>query len=131
MFARAGNRCEYCRLPAQGQVAPFEIEHIIPTSLGGQTELSNLALACPHWNSHKAAFVTGLVPGSNLPVPLFNPRTQRWSDHFRWSVESLFGIEARTAIGRATVARLRMNHPEMVEARRFMAAVGVFTTREH
>src|SRR5215471_13069820 len=44
---RADNRCEYCQLPAQLQVGGFEVDHILPRSRGGQTELTNLALACP------------------------------------------------------------------------------------
>ena len=33
--ARAGDRCEYCRLPTRGQVATFPIDHIAPQSAGG------------------------------------------------------------------------------------------------
>jgi 5-methylcytosine-specific restriction endonuclease McrA len=50
---RAGNRCEYCQLPAQLQVGGFEVDHILPRSQGGQTEMANVALACPHCNAHK------------------------------------------------------------------------------
>lgn len=49
VIERSGNRCEYCQLPAQLQVGGFEIDHIEPRSRGGQTILSNLALACPSW----------------------------------------------------------------------------------
>jgi len=46
---RAGNRCEYCQLPAYLQVGGFEVDHILPRSRGGQVDLANMALACPHW----------------------------------------------------------------------------------
>jgi len=50
---RAANRCEYCQLPSYLQVGGFEIDHILPRSRGGLTEIDNLALACPHCNAHK------------------------------------------------------------------------------
>jgi 5-methylcytosine-specific restriction endonuclease McrA len=40
---RAGNRCEYCQLPAQLQIGGFQVDHIVPRSRGGQTEVANLA----------------------------------------------------------------------------------------
>src|SRR5205823_1262876 len=82
---RAGNCCEYCHLPTTGQVGRFPIDHVMPRSLGGATDLANLALACPHCNAHKWAHATALDAVTNDEVPLFNPRTQLWSDHFQWS----------------------------------------------
>lgn len=35
---RAGNRCEYCQLPADLQISGFEIDHILPQSRGGQID---------------------------------------------------------------------------------------------
>ena len=81
---RAGNRCEYCQLPAQLQISGFEIDDILPRSRGGQTDLSNVALACPHCNAHKWAHVAGEDPESGQGVALFDPRIQRWEDHFQW-----------------------------------------------
>jgi 5-methylcytosine-specific restriction endonuclease McrA len=46
VVGRAGNYCEYCQLPAQLQVGGFEVDHILPRSQGGLTEMANLALAC-------------------------------------------------------------------------------------
>ena len=40
---RAVNRCEYCCLAQESQVATFPVDHIIPVSLRGPTELENLA----------------------------------------------------------------------------------------
>ena len=47
---RAGDCCEYCRLPEAFSAAPFEIDHIIAEQHGGQTVPANLALACFAWN---------------------------------------------------------------------------------
>lgn len=124
---RSGDRCEYCHLPTQGQVATFPIDHIIPRSLGGATALGNLALACPHCNAHKWAFSQALDPTTGGLVPLFNPRVDIWSAHFAWSQTAPGFIEGRTATGRATIERLQMNNPEMVTIRRLLASLGLFS----
>src|SRR5262249_19268089 len=72
---RAGNCCEYCHLPAVGQVGRFPVDHVIPRSSGGPTDLANLALACPACNGHKWAHMTAFDPVTGETVPLFNPRT--------------------------------------------------------
>jgi len=125
VVARAGSRCEYCRLPTVGQAGPFPIDHVDPQSAGGLTVLANLALSCPRCNGHKWAHRDGRDPVTGATVPLFNPRTQRWSEHFRWSEHDPVFIEGVTACGRATVARLQMNAPEVLDARRWLRRHGV------
>jgi hypothetical protein len=122
---RADARCEYCQLPAQLQIGGFEIDHIVPRSRGGQTDLSNAALACPHCNARKWARVDGEDPNSGERVALFNPRTQTWSDHFQWSEQGAFTIVGLSDCGRATMARLLMNHPDLVNIRRLLAGLGL------
>lgn len=113
VIRRAGFRCEYCQLPAQLQVGGFEIDHILPRSRGGQTDLANLALACPHCNARKWAHLDGEDPESGQRVALFNPRIQKWGDHFQWSRQRPFEIVGISGHGRATVARLQMIHPDL------------------
>ena len=125
VVCRAGNRCEYCQLPAQLQVGGFEVDHILPRSRGGQTEMANVALACPHCNARKWAHIDGEDPVSGQLVALFNPRTQRWEEHFQWSVLRPFEIVGISTHGHATVARLQMNHPSLVSIRRLLAALGI------
>lgn len=122
---RAGNRCEYCQLPAQLQISGFEIDHIFPRSRGGQTNLSNVALACPHCNARKWAHLDGEDPESGKRVALFNPRTQTWKEHFRWSEQPPFSLVGISAYGRATVVRLQMNHPDLVSIRHLLAELGL------
>jgi len=122
---RAGQRCEYCQLSAQLQVGGFELDHVRPRSRGGQTDMANMALACPHCNARKWAHIDGEDPVSGQQVALFNPRTQRWEEHFQWSVQHPFEIVGLSAHGRATVARLQMNHPDLVSIRRLLAAIGI------
>lgn len=125
VIRRAGKRCEYCQLPAHLQVGGFEIDHIVPRSRGGSTETTNVALACPHCNARKWAHVTGVDPISGQDVPLFNPRTQRWEEHFQWAAEPPYPLLGRSAYGRATIVRLQMNHPNVVHIRRLLATVGM------
>ncbi len=122
--ARAGHRCEYCRLPTRGQVATFPIDHILPRQAGGTTALDNLALTCPHCNAHKWTAVDEADPDTGEPVRLFHPRNDTWPDHFEWASGGL--IAGRTPVGRATVTALRLNDPHMIELRRLLAELGIF-----
>lgn len=53
VFERAEGCCEYCRSQVRFAVQPFSIEHIVPRSRGGKTNMDNLALACQGCNNHK------------------------------------------------------------------------------
>ena len=66
-------------------------------------ELGNLAWACPSCNLHKSNRVEVESPDVCEAVPLFNPRTDRWNDHFCWDGYYITGL---TPIGRATVDAL-------------------------
>lgn len=39
-------RCEYCQSPENYCPATFSIDHIIPSSLGGETIIENLCTVC-------------------------------------------------------------------------------------
>jgi hypothetical protein len=122
---RAASRCEYCRLAQQTQVATFPVDHVLPVAQGGQTVLANLALACPRCNAAKWQRIEAADPGSGATIPLFNPRNQVWSDHFRWSEEEAAVLEGLTAIGRATIVALELNHPRHLEVRRWLIVLGL------
>ena len=124
--ARAGFRCEYYLLLPRGHVATFRIDHVIPRSSGGPSDLANLALACPHCNAHKWNYVDGEDPESRHSLPLLHPRFDSWAEHFQWSLQSVGLLEAKTARGRVTIARLQMNNPDLIATRRLLAAFGLF-----
>ena len=48
-------------------------------------------------------------------TPLFNPRTQRWGDHFYMDEAAI--IVGTSSIGRVTVRLLDLNHPLSVYVR--------------
>ena len=105
---RAKNICEYCRSQADFSSQPFAIEHIKPFALGGKTILSNLAFACQGCNGHKFTHTDGLDTITHKQVPLFNPRKQKWSEHFIWNDDFTL-IIGKTPSGRATVELLELN----------------------
>lgn len=105
---RAGGRCEYCLMHQSLQGATFHVEHVIPAHRGGLGDLQNLAWACPGCNLHKSDRVEAADPQTGQLVALFNPRTERWPDHFDWNGYETVGV---TAIGRATILALQLNAP--------------------
>ena len=62
-------------------------------------------------------FVTGDL------VPLFNPRQDDWSEHFRWRRARLIG---HTPVGRATIQVLNINDPSYLRIRRALMEEGLF-----
>lgn len=91
----------------------MQVDHINPD--GGDVP-DNLCLSCWNCNNHKRRAVVITDPETNTQVPLFNPRTDAWEDHFEW-IEGATQIHGLTAIGRATITRLKMNRPALVIAR--------------
>lgn len=122
IVARAGNRCEYCFAPLFA-ILSMEVDHIIPLSRGGKTEIDNLCLSCEQCNGHKLAAMQGIDPETGQQVDLYHPRNHHWVDHFRWS-DSGTQIEGLTATGRATVIRLHMNDTDIVKARGHWISAG-------
>jgi len=120
---RAAGRCEYCRMHQGLQGATFHVEHVAPRSQGGPTDESNLALACPSCNLHKADRVQAVDPLSGEPAPLFHPRTDQWRTHFAWLG---MRVEGLTPTGRATVEALHLNHPRRVQIRQAEERFGIF-----
>ena len=123
---RAVNRCEYCQTAQRVIGQAMHVEHIHPD---GRDDLENLCLSCPSCNLSKARATTAPDPETDESVPLFNPRTQSWSEHFEW-IQNGQIIRGLTPTGRATVARLRMNQPRIVEARSIWILAGVHPPTE-
>lgn len=118
---RANGCCEYCQTCEVNIGQTLHVEHIQPSE---GDHLDNLCLACPNCNLSKATAIKAVDPGTGEEVPLFNPRTQIWDEHFEWA-NSYAQIKGITSIGRATVACLKMNRPRMVLTRRRWAQAGL------
>jgi hypothetical protein len=121
---RANRRCEHCQIPDEAQVGPFHCDHCVPHSRGGRASADNLAWACPRCNGSKLAMTEAPDPHTGQVVPLFNPRADRWLDHFEWSHDFLT-IIGKTASARATIERLKMNRPKLRCIRQLMMDLGL------
>jgi len=63
-------------------------------------------------------------------VPLFNPRTQKWTDHFRWSNADSTVVEPITATGKVTVTVLDLNSSQHVAIRSLVSRLGLHPPNE-
>jgi hypothetical protein len=90
---------------------------------GGATQEDNLCLACLECNRAKGPNLCGYDEISAGVVRLFNPRTHRWSDHFRLEGAS---IAALSEIGRATTRILNLNDPDRVTDRQMLMDGGLY-----
>ena len=93
------------------------LRRAFPRVRGGMNNLENRAYSCGGCNGAKYDCIEASDPTTGLLTALFNPRRDRWSEHFVWNAEEteMIGI---SATGRATISRLRLNRPEVVALRR-------------
>jgi 5-methylcytosine-specific restriction endonuclease McrA len=120
---RARNKCEYCLLDQEYAFFVHEPDHIIAEKHGGETNLENLALACFDCNRFKGSDIASLDLTSKKLTPLFHPRVQKWSDHFRVNQGIILPL---TAIGRVTERLLKFNLTERVEVREILSRDGYY-----
>lgn len=116
------DHCAYCRTPEALTVVTFEFEHIVPSSLGGETVFHNLCLSCPTCNRYKSDRTSGSSDPASVEFPLFHPHLNLWNEHFEWSSDATLLI-GQTQIGQVTIATLKMNRPQIVRVRRLWAAM--------
>lgn len=114
---RANGFCEYCRSDSDFSDSPFDIEHIVPISQSGKTEIENLALSCHGCNLYKSSKTEGFDIVSQENSRLFNPREDDWNDHFVWAKNYTI-IVGLTPVGRATVETLKLNRKGLVNQRK-------------
>jgi hypothetical protein len=121
---RARWRCEYCRLPERADpYSTFHLEHIVAKQHGGDDDDPNLAWACSRCNHRKGTNLTSRDPDTGSVVELFNPRHQKWIDHFAVLEGRILGL---TRAGRATTRLLDMNDGRRVRLRRELIEQGEY-----
>ncbi len=120
---RARHRCEYCLLHDDDAYFAHQIDHIISRKHGGLSERENLAYACFRCNVWKGSDIGTRNPKTGRMIVLFNPRRDRWSDHFALRG---FVIEPLTPRGEATARLLKFNSEKRVAERRLLIALGRF-----
>jgi hypothetical protein len=113
---RANHLCEYCHTFELWQSVPFTIDHVIPLSLGGSNNIENLALACFTCNRKKSNQTEITNPETGEVIPLFNPRLDKWSDHFVWAENRLMMLGI-SKVGQATIETLELNRERIIRIR--------------
>jgi HNH endonuclease len=120
---RASEQCEYCRFPQTASLFGFEMEHIIAEKHDGITAAENLALSCPCCNRFKGTDLGSIDPETQQLTPFFNPRLQKWSDHFRLEGGTIVPL---TPQGRVTAKILQFNLPERILEREQLITTGEY-----
>ena len=133
--SRANSICEYCLIAGEDAYFRFQVEHIISRKHGGSSELENLAFACVFCNRYKGSDIASLKPGTNELVRFYNPRVDRWREHFQLNGVV---IDSLTEIGEATARILQMNHDDqllerevLTRRRRYPSEAALLLIREH
>ena len=107
--------------PSRG--ATFHIEHVVPRAMGGLSDSSNLALACPSCNLHKGDRISVKSSVNGDVIQLFNPRLDDWNNHFEWDDYTLV---SKSEIGRVTIQAFDLNHERRIRIRRAEQLFGLF-----
>ena len=116
-------RCEYCLIHEQDAGFPHQIDHIVSRKHGGLSTLENLAFACVLCNRYKGADVASIDSQTGELVRLFNPRQDRWVDHFRLDGATIVPL---SAIGGVTASLLRLNGTERMAERLLLQELGTY-----
>jgi len=119
---RAEGLCEYCMIHEDDTGFGCEIDHISEKH-GGQTVEDNLALACWICNNSKGTDIASIDPRTRGIVRLFNPRTDRWSEHFRVEGSEILSL---TPIGEVTARILGFNLSDQIDERALLIGKGRF-----
>jgi hypothetical protein len=118
---RAEHCCEYCRIHEADAGYSHQVDHVISRKHGGSSEIDNLAYACFLCNRHKGPDIASVDPQTGKIVRLFNPRTDKWGDHFRIDGEM---VRSLSGVAQVTIRLLRINAPERLAERRIMQRLG-------
>jgi len=78
---RARHACEYCLIAESDTIVGCQVDHVVSEKHGGRTEAANLAYACAFCNRYKGSDLASVDNRTGSLVRLFNPRSDRWSDH--------------------------------------------------
>ena len=106
-------------------LAGCEVDHVISRKHGGITDQSNLAFSCARCNRAKGSDIGSLSHTTGQYCRLFNPRIDRWTEHF--SIEGV-QIVGRSDVAQVTIKILRLNDQERVVERELLQRIGEYPT---
>lgn len=124
---RARHLCEYCLIHKSDTYLGCQVDHVISEKHGGPTEADNLAYACTLCNRAKGSDIASLAASSGAVTRLFNPRRDRWSEHFMLDGDL---IKPLTPVGEATVLILDFNAELRRLERQLLRSLGRYPTEE-
>jgi len=101
----------------------FEIDHVISLRHGGISGAENLAFSCLYCNQNKAADIGTMLLPTETFIRFFNPRKDRWNDHFEISGSLIL---PKTDIGEATIKMLKLNDVERIIERQTWLDAGLY-----
>jgi len=117
---RAKGLCEYCLIAEADTFYGCEVDHIISLKHGGSSEPDNLAYACAVCNRAKGSDV-GSIASSGEFTRFFNPRADRWAEHFRLEAATIHPL---TLIGEVTARILSFNDSVRIHEREELIRFG-------
>jgi len=110
---RANQLCEYCLIAEADTFYGCQVDHIISLKHGASSTSNNLAYACALCNRAKGSDI-GSIATSGEFTRFFNPRTDHWSEHFRFEGAT---IQPLTAIGEVTARIFGFNESARLHER--------------
>ncbi|WP_413163843.1 HNH endonuclease [Capilliphycus salinus ALCB114379] len=122
---RADLLCEYCLISEGDTFLGCQVDHIISIKHGGATEANNLAFACVYCNRNKGSDLGSISRQTGELVIFFNPRTDRWNNHFQLQGAR---IEPITPIGEVTARILGFNEADRILERQLLINEGRYPT---
>lgn len=123
VVTRAEGVCEYCLIAEEDTFYGCAVDHIISEKHGGPTNESNLSFACAVCNQAKGSDIGSIHWASGQFVRFFNPRTDRWGEHFILAGNL---IESVTPIGAVTARILGFNSVERQLERQTLQSMNRF-----
>lgn len=117
---QAKNICEYCLIHQDDSLYTHEVDHIIPEKHRGKTIIENLCLSCLPCNRYKGTDFASFDLETNEVSLLFNPRKDKWSEHFQLIDVQITPL---TATGRVTVFVLKLNDEKRLNERRKLSEI--------
>jgi hypothetical protein len=118
---RAARRCEYCLLHEDDSFAPHQVDHITSRRHCSERRPERDLRATNRSRAWKGSDIASLGADPHRIVPLFRPRTDRWSDHFRLESGTIVPL---TEQGTATVRLLKLNDHGRVTERQVLIRCG-------
>ncbi len=119
--------CEYCLIAEDDTILGCQVDHVISEKHDGPTNAGNLAYACSFCNRAKGSDVGSIDWETGQFVRFFNPRIDRWVDHFRLSGVRIDGL---TPIGAATARIFAFNVRDRLLERQALQATNRYPSEE-